>query len=62
MMEYQLDRAVPVVVLRNLAMMEQFTHGAYRGPDSQALSGPAREAPAGAGAAGQLAAFLGRAV
>jgi uncharacterized protein (TIGR03086 family) len=35
---------------------------AYRGPDGQALFGPAREAPAGAGPAGQLAAFLGRAV
>jgi uncharacterized protein (TIGR03086 family) len=35
---------------------------AYRGPDGQALFGPAREAPAGAGPADQLAAFLGRAV
>jgi hypothetical protein len=35
---------------------------AYPGPDGQALFGPAREAPAGAGPAGQLAAFLGRAV
>jgi uncharacterized protein (TIGR03086 family) len=35
---------------------------AYRGPDGQALFGPAREAPAGAAAADQLAAFLGRAV
>jgi len=35
---------------------------AYRGPDGQALFGPAREAPAGAGSADQLAAFLGRAV
>jgi uncharacterized protein (TIGR03086 family) len=83
----------PGAVLRNLAMMEQFTHGwdlaraigqptdldselaagllsrarlaivdAYRGPDGHALFGPAREAPAGAGAADQLAAFLGRAV
>jgi uncharacterized protein (TIGR03086 family) len=35
---------------------------AYRGPDGQALFGPVREAPAGAGPADQLAAFLGRAV
>lgn len=35
---------------------------AYRGPDGQALFGPAREVPAGAGPADQLAAFLGRAV
>jgi uncharacterized protein (TIGR03086 family) len=35
---------------------------AYRGPDGQALFGPAREAPAGAGPADQLAAFLGRGV
>ncbi len=33
---------------------------AYRGPDGQALFGPAVEAPAGAGPADQLAAFLGR--
>ena len=31
-------------------------------PCGQALSGPAREPPAGAGRAGQLAAFLGRPV
>ena len=35
---------------------------AYRGPNGQALFGPAREASGGAGPAGQLAAFLGRAV
>jgi uncharacterized protein (TIGR03086 family) len=35
---------------------------AYRGPDGAALFGPAREAPAGAGPAGQLASFLGRSV
>jgi uncharacterized protein (TIGR03086 family) len=35
---------------------------AYRGPDGQALFGPAAAAPAGAGPAGQLAAFLGRRV
>ena len=34
----------------------------FRGPDGQALFGPAGEAPAGAGPADQLAAFLGRAV
>ena len=33
---------------------------AYRGPDGQALFGPVVEAPAGAGPADQLAAFLGR--
>jgi uncharacterized protein (TIGR03086 family) len=33
---------------------------AYRGPDGQALFGPEAEAPAGAGPADQLAAFLGR--
>jgi uncharacterized protein (TIGR03086 family) len=33
---------------------------AYRGPDGQALFGPVAEAPAGAGPADQLAAFLGR--
>jgi uncharacterized protein (TIGR03086 family) len=33
---------------------------AYRGPDGQALFGPAVEAPPGAGPADQLAAFLGR--
>jgi hypothetical protein len=46
-MEYQLDRAVV---------------DADRGPDGHALFGPAREVPAGARAADQLAAFLGRAV
>jgi uncharacterized protein (TIGR03086 family) len=35
---------------------------AFRGPDGQALFGPVREAPAGAGPADQLAAFLGRVV
>jgi uncharacterized protein (TIGR03086 family) len=35
---------------------------AYRGPDGQALFGRAVEAPAGAGPADQLAAFLGRRV
>ena len=35
---------------------------AYRGPEGQALFGSAREAPAGAGPADQLAAFLGRVV
>jgi uncharacterized protein (TIGR03086 family) len=35
---------------------------AYRGPDGQALFGPARTAPAGASQADQLAAFLGRTV
>ncbi len=35
---------------------------AFRGPDGQAMFGPATEAPAGAGPADQLAAFLGRRV
>jgi len=35
---------------------------AFRGPDGQAFFGPAREAPANAGPADQLAAFLGRPV
>lgn len=35
---------------------------AYRGPDGTALFGPARDVPAGAGPADQLAAFLGRVV
>ena len=35
---------------------------AYRGPDGHALFGPVAEAPAGAGPADQLAAFLGRRV
>jgi uncharacterized protein (TIGR03086 family) len=83
----------PGVVLRDLAAMEQFTHGwdlaraigycadldpelaagllsqarlaitnSYRGPDGEAFFGPAVEAPAGAGPADQLAAFLGRRV
>jgi hypothetical protein len=33
---------------------------AYRGPDGQALFGPAAQAPVAAGPADQLAAFLGR--
>lgn len=35
---------------------------AFRGPDGQALFGSARGAPAGAGPADELAAFLGRVV
>jgi uncharacterized protein (TIGR03086 family) len=38
------------------------TTDAFRGPDGQAPFGPAVPAPAGAGAADQLAAFLGRPV
>jgi uncharacterized protein (TIGR03086 family) len=83
----------PGVVVRDLAAMEQFTHGwdlargigypadldpelaagllsqarfaitdSYRGADGEAFFGPAAEAPAGAGPADQLAAFLGRRV
>ena len=36
--------------------------GAFRGPDGTGLFGSAQEAPAGAGPADQLAAFLGRRV
>jgi uncharacterized protein (TIGR03086 family) len=36
------------------------TTDAFRGPDGQAPFGPAAQAPAGAGPADQLAAFLGR--
>ncbi len=36
--------------------------GACRGLDGEAVSGSAREVPAGAGPAGQFAAFLGRMV
>jgi uncharacterized protein (TIGR03086 family) len=81
----------PGAVLRDMAAIEQFTHGwdlaratgqptdldqelavellgrarqaipdTLRGPDGQALFGPAVEAPAGAGPADQLATFLGR--
>jgi len=35
---------------------------AYRGPDGEAPFGPAAQAPAGAGPADQLAAYLGRPV
>lgn len=35
---------------------------AFRGPDGQGVFGPVAEAPAGSGAADQLAAFLGRRV
>jgi uncharacterized protein (TIGR03086 family) len=83
----------PGAALRDLAAMEQLTHGwdlaraigqsadldpeladwllgtarlaitaELRGPAGQALFGPAVEAPAGAGPADQLAAFLGRRV
>jgi uncharacterized protein (TIGR03086 family) len=83
----------PGAVLRNLAAIEQFTHGwdlaraigwsaeldpalatwllgqagpaitnELRGPDGQALFGPAVHAPAGASPADRLAAFLGRSV
>jgi uncharacterized protein (TIGR03086 family) len=83
----------PGAVLRDMAAIEQFTHGwdlaramgyradldpelaagllsrarlaiidSFRGPDGEALFGPAVGAPAGAGPADQLAAFLGRRV
>jgi uncharacterized protein (TIGR03086 family) len=83
----------PGAVARDMAALDQFTHGwdlaraigypadldpelaarllgparlgitdAFRGPDGQAPFGPAVEAPAGAGPADQLFAFLGRRV
>ncbi|MGH3212187.1 MAG: TIGR03086 family metal-binding protein [Trebonia sp.] len=43
-----------------LSMARLAITDAFRGPDGQALFGPVVEAPAGAGPADQLAAFLGR--
>jgi uncharacterized protein (TIGR03086 family) len=45
-----------------LSQARLVTTDAYRGPDGQAPFGPAAQAPAGAGPADQLAAFLGRPV
>jgi uncharacterized protein (TIGR03086 family) len=45
-----------------LSQARQTIPDAFRGPEGQAPFGPALEAPAGAGPADQLAAFLGRRV
>lgn len=45
-----------------LAQSRAAISDAFRGPDGQAFFGPVREAPADAGPADQLAAFLGRSV
>ena len=45
-----------------LSQARLVTTDAYRGPDGQAPFGPVAQAPAGAGPADQLAAFLGRPV
>ena len=52
----------PVLASELLSQATQTLPDAFRGPDGQAPFGPAREAPAGAGPADQLAAFLGRQV
>jgi uncharacterized protein (TIGR03086 family) len=52
----------PVLAAALLDQARLVIPDAFRGPDGQALFGPAREAPAGAGPADQLAAFLGRVV
>jgi uncharacterized protein (TIGR03086 family) len=50
----------PALATELLSQAKLAITDAYRGPDGQALFGPARNAPAGAGQADQLAAFLGR--
>jgi uncharacterized protein (TIGR03086 family) len=50
----------PGLATELLAQARPAITGAYRGVDGQALFGPVVEAPAGAGPADQLAAFLGR--
>lgn len=52
----------PVLAAGLLGLARLTVPDASRGPDGEALFGPAREVPAGAGPAGQLAAFLGRVV
>ena len=52
----------PVLAGELLNQARQTLPDAFRGPDGQAPFGPALEAPAGAGQADQLAAFLGRRV
>ncbi len=50
----------PEVAAQLLQFAQAFLSDAMRGPDGSAPFGAAVEAPAGAGAADQLAAFLGR--
>jgi uncharacterized protein (TIGR03086 family) len=52
----------PALAGELLNQARQTIPDAFRGPDGQAPFGPARQAPAGAGPADQLAAFLGRRV
>jgi uncharacterized protein (TIGR03086 family) len=52
----------PALASELLNQARQTVPDAFRGPDGQAPFGPAVEAPAGAGPADQLAAFLGRRV
>ena len=52
----------PELAAALLSMARLAITDAFRGPDGQALFGPVVEAPAGAGPADQLAAFLGRRV
>ena len=52
----------PALASELLNQARQTIPAAFRGPDGQAPFGPAIEAPAGAGPADQLAAFLGRRV
>ena len=52
----------PVFADHLLGRATRLITDAYRGPDGQAFFGPATEAPAGAGPADRLAAFLGRRV
>lgn len=52
----------PEVAARLLSQARLAIPDSLRGPDGAALFGPAVEAPAGAGPADQLAAFLGRRV
>ena len=52
----------PELAARLLSLARPAISDAFRGPDGQAMFGPVTEAPAGAGPADQLAAFLGRRV
>lgn len=52
----------PALAGELLSQARQTLPDAFRGPEGQAPFGPAVEAPAGAGPADQLAAFLGRQV
>lgn len=52
----------PVLATGLLSQARVAITDAYRGPDGEALFGPAALAPTGAGPADQLAAFLGRSV